>query len=46
MNEIVADADAQINALLDMTGDNFYQAVFIVCNHIQANNITELNKDF
>lgn len=33
---IIDDVDAQINAILDITEDNLFEAVFLVCMDIEA----------
>jgi len=35
MNEPMNDVDAQIGALLDITDNNYAQAVFLVCKDIE-----------
>ena len=35
MNERVNDVDAHIEALLDITDNNLYEAVFLVCKDIE-----------
>jgi len=36
MNNRVNDIDAQIEALLDITGNNYAKAVFLVCIDIET----------
>ena len=35
MNDRVNDVNAQIEALLDITDNNLYEAVFLVCKDIE-----------
>ena len=36
MNERADDITAQINAILDIVNDNYYQAMKLVCDDIQV----------
>ena len=42
MNERVTDVDAQVEALLDITDNNYAEAAFLVCKDIE---IKEPNKE-
>ena len=36
MDIMIGDVDAQINAILDITENNLFEAVFLVCSDIEV----------
>ena len=43
MDNTISDVDAQIEAILDITDNNLYEAVLLVCNDIQTKQAYQSN---
>ena len=46
MDNTIHDVDAQIEAILDITDNNLYEAVLLVCNDIQTKQANQSNTQF
>lgn len=44
MNKSANDVEAQINAILDITEDNLFEAVFLVCKDIEIKEANPSNR--